>query len=203
MRVLQTVGASLLALSLSALAQLPNTSSSKPKVRAITGFVRLERSQYEQQIAAALTVIRKTKSEFETVGYQVETVRITTQPMSELLAGLSDQDALAFLKALDNLATKENFLPNVGPAMMRDTDDPRTMRLLAQALSTLPNIESSSVVAGEDGLHWNVIRETAALVRYVSEHSPHSQGTFNFTATAMLAPYSPFFPGSYHTGTGK
>jgi uncharacterized protein len=40
------------------------------------------------------------------------------------------------------------------------------------------------------------------LVKYVSEHSPHSQGTFNFTATAMLKPFSPFFPGSYHTGAG-
>jgi len=36
----------------------------------------------------------------------------------------------------------------------------------------------------------------------VSEHSPHSQGTFNFAATAMLKPYAPFYPGSYHTGSG-
>jgi uncharacterized protein len=207
-RVLQAVGAILLALSLSVSvrasgARAAEVSSSKPKVRAITGFVRLERSQYQQQIAAALIVLRKAKSEFEGAGYQVETVRITTQPMAELLAGFSDQDALAFLKALDDLSVKEGFLPNVGPAMMRDADDPRTMRLLAQALSTLPNIESSSIIAADDGLHWNVMRETARLVRYVSEHSPHSQGNFNFTATAMLAPYSPFFPGSYHTGTGK
>jgi uncharacterized protein len=48
-----------------------------------------------------------------------------------------------------------------------------------------------------------VIRETAALIRYVADNSPHSQGNFNFTATAMLKPYGPFFPGTYHTGTGK
>jgi uncharacterized protein len=208
MRVLRSVGAILLALSLSASvrasgAPATEVSSSKPKVRAITGFVRLERSQYEQQIAGTLSVLRKVQSEFEAAGYQVESVRITTQPLAELLTGLSDQDASAFLNALDDLSAKQNFLVNVGPAMMRDSDDPKTIRLLAQALSALPHIAASSIVAADDGLHWKVIRETAALVRYVSEHSSHSQGNFNFTATAMLAPYSPFFPGSYHSGAGK
>src|SRR5262249_12070611 len=114
-----------------------------------------------------------------------------------------DQDAMTFLKALDDLSVKESFIPNVGPAMMRDSDDPKTIRLLAQALSTMPNIESSSIIAADDGLHWNVMRETASLVRYVSAHSPRTQGNFNFPATAMLEPYSPFFPGSYHFGAGK
>jgi uncharacterized protein (UPF0210 family) len=174
-----------------------------PKVRAITGFVRLDRADYQQQIADTLTVLRETQSEFKKRGYEVESVRIVTQPLGELVNGLSDADALAFLKSLDDLSVKENFLPNVGPAMMRDSDDPRTMRLLAQALSTLPNIEGSAIIAGEDGIHWKVIRESAVLVRYVTDHSPHSQGNFNFTATAMLRPYGPFYPGAYHTGAGK
>jgi hypothetical protein len=87
--------------------------------------------------------------------------------------------------------------------MLHDSDDPATMHLLERALSTLPNIESSTIIADESGIHWKTIHRTAELVRYVSEHSPHSQGTFNFTATAMLKPLSPFFPGSYHTGAGK
>jgi hypothetical protein len=40
-------------------------------------------------------------------------------------------------------------------------------------------------------------------VRYVADHSPHSQGTFNFAATAMLGPYGPFYPGAYHLGSGE
>src|SRR5438046_8615537 len=59
------------------------------------------------------------------------------------------------------------------------------------------------MIAEEDGIHWKTIRRTAELVTYVSEHSPHSRGTFNFPATAMLRPFSPFFPGSYHTGAGR
>ena len=177
--------------------------STKPKVRAITGFVRLDRANYQQQIADTLVVLRDAKKQFEAAGYEVETVRITTQPLAQLVNGIGDPEALAFLKALDDLSVKENFLPNVGPAMMRDDDDPKTVRLLEQALSDLPNIEGSTIIGASDGIHWKTIHETAALVKYVADHSARSQGTFNFTATAMLQPYGPFFPGSYHNGAGK
>ena len=40
-------------------------SSTKPKVRAITGFVRLDRATWEKQIAEALVLLRKTQKEFE------------------------------------------------------------------------------------------------------------------------------------------
>jgi uncharacterized protein len=191
----------LFSVAATAVAQTPDYT--KPKVRAITGFVRLDRDHYASQVNEALTVLRAAKSEFEKQGYEVETIRIVTQPLGDLVRGQSDADALAFLKALDDLSVKEKFDPNVGPAMLSDADDPRTMHLLAQMLSSLPNLEGNAIIAGEDGIHWKVIRESAALVHYVTEHSPHSQGNFNFTATAMLKPYGPFFPGAYHTGAGK
>jgi hypothetical protein len=174
-----------------------------PKVRAITGFVRLDQSTWEKQVADTLIVLRKAKSEFEANGYQVESLRITTQPLGELVVGLPNDQALAFLAKLDQLSGKEKFDLNVGPAMMHDSDDPATMHLLEQALSTLSNIEASAIIADESGIHWKTIHRTAELVKYVAEHSPRAQGTFNFTATAMLKPLGPFYPGSYHTGAGK
>src|SRR5215470_6276712 len=193
----------LLLLLSSAIAQNQPSRKPNPKVRAITAFVRLDRAQYERQIAEALTVVRKAKAGFEAAGYEVETVRVTTQPLAELVAGLSEDQAYAFLGQLDQLAAKENFIPNVGPAMLHDSDDPATMRLLQRVLSTLPHIQGSAIIADDDGIHWQTIHRTAELVKYVSEHSPHSQGTFAFTATAMLKPLAPFFPGSYHTGAGR
>jgi uncharacterized protein len=175
----------------------------RPRVRTVTAFVRLDRSRYLQQISDALAVLRSAKSEFEEQGYQVETLRVVTQPLGELVAGQSDAEALAFLTALDDLGAKESFIPNVGPAMLRDTDDPQVMHLLARALSTLPALMGSAIIAAEDGIHWKVIRESAALVRYVTEHSPRGGGNFHFAATAMLEPYGPFYPGAYHTGRGR
>lgn len=194
----RTVLATILVASIQLVAQ----TSPNPKVRAITAFVHLDKGTYQKELVDAVVVLRKVKTDFESAGYGVETIRVTTQPLAELVVGMSEDQALAFLANLDQLSAKEGFLPNVGPAMLHDSDDPGTMHLLERALSTLPNIEASTIIADDDGIHWKTIHRTAELVKYVSEQSPHSRGTFNFTATAMLRPFSPFFPGSYHTGPG-
>ncbi len=176
---------------------------STPKVRAITAFVRLDPATLDRQIADALTVLRNAKADFARRGYQTETIRIVTQPLGELVGGQADEDALRLLKTFDDLSAKQGFIPSVGAAMMRDSDDPHAMHLLATALSALPNIQANSIIAAEDGIHWQVIRESATLVHYLTDHAAPSHGNFNFTATAMVKPYGPFYPGAYHSGAGR
>jgi len=186
-----------------ALAAHAASDFAKPKVRAITAFVVLDRSSYENQIEDTMKVLNAAKADFASRGYETQTVRIVTQPFAELVKGMSDEEALSFLRSLDDLSQKVGFAPNVGPAMLHDTDDPAAMHLLARVLSTLPNLNASAIIADDDGIHWKTIRETAKLVRYVTDHSARSQGNFQFTATAMVKPLGPFYPGAYHTGAGK
>ncbi|MDE3201496.1 MAG: DUF711 family protein [Acidobacteriota bacterium] len=178
-------------------------ASSKPRVRAITAFVRLDHAHFEEQIAAAVAVLHRVEKKFEAAGYEVQTIRITTQPVAELTAGMDEWQALKYLGELDALSVKDKFVPNVGPAMLHDSDSEAAMHLMERALSTLPTIEGSAIIADDDGIHWKTIERTAELVKYVAAHSQHSQGNSNFTATAMLKPLGPFFPGSYHLGAGK
>ena len=90
----------------------------KPKIRAITAFVQIDRAHYREQIAETLKMLRHAKMEFEKGGYEVESVRITTQPFPEYVRGLSREQALEFFRAYDELAIKESFAPNIGPAMI-------------------------------------------------------------------------------------
>jgi uncharacterized protein (UPF0210 family) len=195
--------AAILCCALAATAAQAAPDGPKPNVRAITAFVRVDRSNYERQIDDAMKVLGAAKTEFAKRGYETQTVRIVTQPFAELVKGLSEKDALVFLKAIDDLSEKKGFAPNVGPAMLSDTDDPAAMRLLEKALSMLPHINASAIIASDDGIHWKTIRESAKLVRYLTDHTPRSQGNFQFAATAMLEPLGPFYPGAYHTGAGK
>jgi uncharacterized protein (UPF0210 family) len=94
-------------------------------------------------------------------------------------------------------------MPNVGPVMLHDSDDPASMQLLAKALAALTHLNASAIIADDDGIHWKTIRESARLVRYLTDHTPRSQGNFQFAATAMLKPLGPFYPGAYHLGAGK
>jgi uncharacterized protein len=129
-----------LSLSSEVVPQKPN-----PKVRAITAFVRLDRANYLQQIEDTLLVLRRAESEFKSRGYDVQTVRITTQPLAELVSGLSEEQALAFLKNLDDLSVKKKFNANIGPAALHDSDNPSIMHLLERVLSTLPHLNASAI----------------------------------------------------------
>ena len=176
-------------------------TSHRPKVRAITAFVRLDTKDYKQQLATTAQSLGVAKKKFEEKGWEVETVRITMQPFPEFVRGLAKDKALALLLDLDSLASG-NYDFNVGPAMMQDSDDPAMVDLLAEFLSRAKVTNGSAFIAGEDGIHWQAIQRVAHLVKYLEENSPHGQGNFKFAATAMVAPYGPFFPGSYHTSSG-
>jgi len=180
-----------------------HADAGNPNVRAITAFVRLDRANFEKQIDEAMTVLNAARAEFTRRGYSTQTVRIVTQPFAELVRGLSEQDALTFLGKLDALSQAKDFMPNVGPVMLHDSDDPASMQLLAKALAALTHLNASAIIADDDGIHWKTIRESARLVRYLTDHTPRSQGNFQFAATAMLKPLGPFYPGAYHLGAGK
>src|SRR5579864_1099331 len=102
---------------------VPASTQEKPKVRAITAFIRLDTTQYRQQIADTLTMLHKAKARFELAGYEVQTIRITTQPFTEYTRGMSKQDVLAFFRDFDNLAKKENILIGIGPALISEKDE--------------------------------------------------------------------------------
>ena len=178
------------------------TIAQKPTIRAITAFIRLDRAKYESQIQETLKFLHAAKADFEKSGYEVQTIRITTQPFPEYTQGMSVADALAFFRAYDALAVKEGFDASIGPAMTKDSDDPRNAELLAQILSAAKTLEGSVSIAGEDGIHWKSIHATAGLIKYVAAHTTHSQGNFNFTAAALVPPNTPFYPASF-TGEEK
>jgi uncharacterized protein (UPF0210 family) len=181
----------------------PAESLERPKVRAITAFLTLDRPRYESQIRSTLETLRQARRTIESGGYQVEGVRITTQPFSEYTRGLARADALRFFRDYAALAASEKFAANIGPAMLHDGDDPAQAELLAEILSTIKPLDASLIIAAEDGVHWKSIQAAARLIDFVKDHSPESLGNFSFAATAMLAPYAPFYPGSYHLGEGR
>jgi len=180
----------------------PASAAEKPKVRAITAFIRLDTTQYKQQVADALTLLRKAKARFELAGYEVQTIRITTQPFTEYTKGMSKQDILAFFHDFDNLAKQENILIGIGPAMMSEKDDPGQAQLLAEILSLTSSMRGTVVVAGDDGIHWKAVHAAAEVMKYLEDHTDHSIGNFYFAAIANVPDYAPFYPASYHQGLG-
>ena len=170
----------------------------KPRIRTITAFVRIVPAQ---QIDAALTVLRQAKAAFEKGGYEVQTIRITTQPFARYIGDRHATEALDFFKSLDKLSKEDSFIVNIGPLTLSDSSDAGKVELLSQILAGT-RANASIVVAGDDGVHWNAVRAAAQVMKYVENHSLNGANNFDFAAVAMVPPNVPFFPASNHDGVG-
>jgi len=170
----------------------------KPKIRTITAFINLDPVQYEQQVAETMQMLRRAKTTFESRGYEVETLRIATQPFPEYTKGMSTQQAVAFFQKYDALADKEKFAAGIGPAMLNTSDPESQADLLANILAATKHIRGSIVIAGEDGVRWKAIGAAARAIKKLEDQTEHSQGNFNLGAIAMV-PAPP--PTSSNRGT--
>ena len=150
----------------------------------------------------AMRFLDGARAAYRAAGFEVETVRIVTQPFPDYIRGMSPDRAVEFLRQLDALAARRQFTGNIGTAMLRDTDDAAPLAVLAKVLAST-RLNSSLIIAGEDGIHWRAVREAAKLVKSVAALSANGRGNLNFAAIAMVKPYGPFYPGAYHTGAGR
>jgi uncharacterized protein len=173
----------------------------RPKIRAITAFINLDRAQYQQQVADAMTMLKRARTTFESRDFEVETIRITTQPFPEYTKGLTAEQALAFFKDYDALAAKDKFIASIGLAMLNASDPESQADLLVDVLKNTKSINASLVVADEDGVRWPSVGAAARAMLKLSA-TEHSQANFSFAAIALVPPLTPFFPASYHTGFG-
>jgi uncharacterized protein (UPF0210 family) len=177
-------------------------ADTKPHVRTITAFINLDRSQYQLQFAETAKFLGYAKTVFESRGYTVETLRIVTQPFPEYTKGLSTDDAVRFFKNLDGLADQNHVRLSIGSAYLAGNDGDAQADLLAAVLQNTKNIFGSLKVTNDAGINWPAVNAAARLIKNLSQTTDHSEGNFHFAANASVPPYSPFFPGAYHTGAG-
>lgn len=185
-----------------AIGALAYGADSRPKVRAITAFINIDSSNYASVVEDTVKFLNTAREAYRGAGFEVETIRVVTQPFPKYTSGMKRPDALALVRKYSELGAKLGFSPNIGTAMVGDTDSAAPVDLLAAILSGGIKVNASLIVAGNDGIHWRAIRLAARMVKAVSAGSPHGGGNLNFAVTAMVKPYGPFYPGAYHLGTG-
>jgi uncharacterized protein len=199
--VLCFLASALFALATNAQRKPATRDPDKPKIRAITAFLNLDRTQYQPQIQDAVKMLKYARTVLESRGFEVQTIRIATQPFPQYTKGLSIDEVVAFFRNYDAVAAQEKFAPSIGPAML-DADDPESQaELLAEVLKNTKVLNASLVVAGDDGVRWRAVGAAARVMKKL-EDTERSQGNFRFAAIALVPPLTPFFPGSYHTGFG-
>ena len=63
-------------------------AADKPPVRTITAFINLDPARYEEQFEDTANRLRQASGVFQKAGYEVQSLRITTQPYPQYVRGM-------------------------------------------------------------------------------------------------------------------
>ncbi|HEX7721163.1 MAG TPA: DUF711 family protein [Pyrinomonadaceae bacterium] len=171
------------------------------RIRTITAGVNLRNTSDLATVESAIGFLQRAKKKFEDEGYEIQTLRIATQPLPEYLDGKSRAAALADLKAIDRMVSAKNVLFSIGPVITDDRYDPEFASWATQLVKETKNINFSVTVASpERGIHRQTALTAAEAIVAISKSSPGGEGNFRFTAAANCLADTPFFPVAYHQG---
>ena len=171
------------------------------RIRTITAGVNLRNTSDLATVEAAIGFLQRAKKKFEDEGYEIQTLRIATQPLPEYLNGKSRLAALADLRAIDGVVSSKNVLFSIGPVITDDRYDPDFPSWATQLVKETKNINFSVTVASpERGIHRQTTLTAAEAIVAISKSSPGGEGNFRFTAAANCLAGTPFFPVAYHQG---
>lgn len=171
------------------------------KIRTITAGINLRNTSDLVTIESAMSFLQRAKKTFEGEGYEIQTLRIATQPFPEYLSGKTRSEALADLKKIDELVTTSGVLFSIGPVITDDRHDPEFALWATQLVRETKNINFSVTVASpERGIHSQTALTAAEAIVAIANTTPGGEGNFRFTAAANCLAGTPFFPVAYHRG---
>jgi len=170
-------------------------------IRTITAGVNLKKPTDLATVESAIVFLERARKKFTDEGYEIQTLRIATQPLPEYLNGKTRAAALADLKAIDRVVTAKNVLISIGPVITDDRHDPEFASWASQLVAETRNINFSvSVASAERGIQRQTALTAAEAIVAISKSSPGGEGNFRFTAAANCLAGTPFFPVAYHQG---
>ena len=171
------------------------------RIRTITAGVALKDLSDTLTIIRAVNFLKQAQKEFTNAGYEVQTIRIATSNLYTLTNNSSLNDALPFLKAIDNIAARQGItFISVGQILAPERyqvgiGDWATQ--LCQNTNTI--IFNISISSHQQGIHLNSVKASAEIITSLSRVD-QGEANFRFAAIANCPANIPFFPAAFHEG---
>lgn len=171
------------------------------RVRTITAGIDLDDVNDRAKIETAIGFLNSARSRFEDAGYEVQTVRISTPPLSRFLPDWHESAGEKAVVALDRFCAENGVLLSVGPVITDDQYNGAFAPWAARMVQAAGNTNFTVFIASrEHGIHHQTIRTAAEAIASLAKAIPRGEGNFHFAATASCPPGTPFFPAAYHDG---
>jgi len=170
----------------------------KFNLRCLTAGVSIERKTHRQVLEDAEVFLIKGKKILMEAGYDLQMMRLSTNPFEEYIAGLNSADAVHFIKELADFTKIRDIFLSIGPlSFARDPED-KLVDVLCAALTETSVFAGIHISKMGKGIQRDGICAAARAIKRMEEIS--MMANFQFAALANVPPDTPFFPAAFHVG---
>lgn len=173
------------------------------RVRTVTAFVNMpvDSTQWQACLTQAKQQCDAVADAVEAQGYQVQSIRIVSNPFGEYLDVSSADRAQA---GLQRIAQTLNAI-NTGKRRIRfavgEARNAQEVALLPQLIAAYGDLCNACVNIDLDEhgfLQTELLAHSVQAIQEIARTTPRGEGNFNFTVNFNCAPGIPYFPASYH-----
>jgi uncharacterized protein (UPF0210 family) len=170
------------------------------RVRTVTVGVTLNSLTDTTTLNTAIEFLKKAKQHYITKGYEVQTLRISTQNFYNYLTQYSNDEALPLLVKFDKIAQRNNIVLSIGQILPPDKYDAGIADWAEKLIQTTTTISFSLPISSHAiGIHFNSIKAASEIISAISKFNG-GEANFRFTASANCPAGIPFFPAAFHEG---
>ena len=171
------------------------------RIRTITAGVSLSSISDTTSIVNAIIFLNESKQEFQELGYEVQTIRISTNSLHQIINKSPDAETIIHLKKIDQIAKRENVSLSIGEIVKGNHYDSKLVDWVIQLNNETTNISYSIPISSQsNGIHEKSIKSAAEICQALSNNSQGGEANFRFTASANCPAGIPFFPAAFHEG---
>jgi len=170
------------------------------RIRALTGFMDPGWPVDPNRFDRMAEILKKGQERLADIGYEVQTLRITTPPPVRMENPIPPADRPEAARMLE----AEGFLHGIdytslGPAL---PEEPDGYPAASEVLAATENVFTSAVFASpETGLSLKAAQACGRVIQKASRIKNDGFANLRFAALANVNPGSPFFPAAYHEGS--
>jgi uncharacterized protein (UPF0210 family) len=173
------------------------------RIRTVTAGITLKSLSDTATFNKAIEFLKNARQAYINKGYEVQTIRISTQNFYKFSDLNSYEAALPLLVTLDKIAKQNNVLLAIGQVLAPDKYQSGIAEWAIKLLQLTSNISFSLPISSHElGIHSNSIKASAEIIEAISK-SAAPEACFRFTASANCPANIPFFPAAFHEGVNS
>lgn len=169
------------------------------KVRALTGFIDPGWPLNPEPIKSVAACLQACQEALQEIGIEVQTLRLTTPPPSEMKGPVppADRADLALKLEAECFAHGVDY-GAIGPAL---PDEPEGYDVIPEIIAATESIFTSGIFTDPIyGISLKAAQACAQAIFESSTVSPDGFANLRFAALANVPPGVPFFPAAFHDG---